>query len=67
MVSIYSQIQFKVKSIFCYKVNKPANLRRETQNSMKEKGSNVNNFWRNFKKAAIESGVNDTVAEWYVN
>ena len=34
---------------------------------MKEKGSNVKDFWQSFKKAAIESGVNDTVAEWYVN
>jgi len=34
---------------------------------MKEKGNNVNIFWLNFKKAAIESGVKDTVAEWYVN
>lgn len=33
---------------------------------IKEKGNNVKIFWENFKKAAIESGVNDTVAEWYV-
>ena len=34
---------------------------------MKEKGNNVKEFWKNFKKAAIESGVKDTVAEGYVN
>jgi hypothetical protein len=34
---------------------------------MKEKASNAKNFWQSFKKAAIESGVKDTVAEWYVN
>jgi integron integrase len=34
---------------------------------MKEKASNDNNFWQSFKNAAIESGVKDTVAEWYVN
>ena len=34
---------------------------------MKEKGSNVKEFWKNFKKKAIESGVKDTAADFYVN
>ena len=33
---------------------------------MKEKGNDVNKFWNDFKKAALESGVKDTVVDWYV-
>ena len=33
---------------------------------MREKGNDVNSFWNDFKRTALESGVKDTVAEWYV-
>jgi hypothetical protein len=33
---------------------------------MREKGNDVNNFWNDFKRTALESGVKETVAEWYV-
>ena len=44
-----------------------AAIRLGDKNNMKAKGSDVKNFWQNFKKAAIESGVQDKIAEWYVN
>ena len=33
---------------------------------MEEKGNDVNKFWNDFKRTALESGVKETVAEWYV-